>query len=442
MLSIQVVTTLRLLVVASWLAAATVAQAQTPVADGVVIDVSGANRVAYPMAIAPGFESDAALARMVAEVAAFDFSLVGFFKVIPQSAFWADLQAEKLGITPANWNAVGAFGVIKHQVTAQGDEVGLEMHFFEVSKGGTATLSQRYKGKKRDVRGFVHAFCNDVVMQLTGTPGFFGSQIAFVAKGKGKGKSAIYAMDFDGASPRSLTRNASVNLLPAFSPSGAKVAFTSYMRGNPDLYVVDAGGGRPARVSSARGMNTGAAWSPDGTQLAVTLSRDGNAEIYVISAMSGAVVRRLTNDRAIDTSPAWSPDGSEIAFVSDRGGSPQIYVMSATGGTPKRVSPNGDYNTTPTWSPQKGARMLAYTTRDGSAYDIVTLDLATGNMKRITQRQGSNEDPAFAPNGRAIAFARTRGGESGVYIASLDGGPAVRVYEGSVAGVDWGPARK
>jgi len=108
------------------------------------------------------------------------------------------------------------------------------------------------------------------------------------------------------------------------------------------------------------------------------------------------------------------------------------------------VSTNGNYNTTPTWSPRKGKHILAYTTRDGGAYDIVTLDLDSKTLTRITQSEGSNEEPAFSPNGRAIAFARTSGGGgAGIYIANADGtGKAVKVYSGSTTGVDWGPAPK
>ena len=185
-------------------------------------------------------------------------------------------------------------------------------------------------------------------------------------------------------------------------------------------------------------MNTGAAWSPDGKQIAVTLSKDGNPEIYLLQASDGSIVRRVTNDRAIDTSPAWSPDGSQLAFVSDRNGGPQIFVVSAAGGTPRQVSFNGSYNTTPTWSPRPGKHILAYTTREGGTYDIVTLDLDTKAMTRITQNEGSNEEPSFSPNGRAIAFARTG---QGVFVANADGtGKAVKIWSGSATGVDWGPA--
>ena len=212
------------------------------------------------------------------------------------------------------------------------------------------------------------------------------------------------------------------------------------MRNNPDLYVGAAGGGRPKKISAHQGMNTGASWSPDGSKLALTLSKDGNPEIYVVNAADGSVVRRITNDKGIDTSPAWSPDGSSIAFVSDRNGGPQIFVASAAGGSARQVSFNGTYNTTPTWSPRSGKKIIAYTTRDGGRYDIVTLDLDTKAMVRVTQGEGNNEEPSFSPNGRAIAFARTG---QGVFVASADGtGKAIKVWSGSATGVDWGPAPK
>jgi len=407
--------------------------------DGVIIDATGAKRGKYPIAIPVGVAGDAAASKEVAAVSSFDLGVAGYFKVLDPAGFLADLDSEKLGIVPQKWKDVGAYGVIKYRVVTTGANVELEARLFEVSKGDNPVLSRTYKGGKGDLRNFTHAWANEVVKYYTGEPGFFGSKIAFVSKRKGS--SVVMAMDFDGASPYAVSRNSSINMLPAWSRSGGQIAYTSYMRNNPDLYVAGAGGGRPKKLSAHRGMNTGASWSPDGSKIALTLSKDGNPEIYVISASDGKVLSRLTNNRAIDTSPAWSPSGAEIAFVSDREGSPQIFVVSASGGAARRVSFAGSYNTTPTWSPAKGERVIAYTTRDGGRYDIVTLDLNSKKMVRVTQGEGNNEEPSFSPNGRAIAFASTRSGGSGVYIANADGtGTAVKVFSGAVTGVDWGPA--
>lgn len=398
---------------------------------GVIIDINAQKKGLYPIAFPASVEGDAAVSKEVASVGSFDFTLSGVFKVVDPAAFLADLKAEGLGVDPQKWRDVGAQGVVKYRVTA----TEIEFRLYEVSKGAAAVLTKSYK-RTENTRQITHRWCNEVVKYYTKEPGFFGSKLAFTAKGKSTSK--IYAMDFDGANVYAISNNSSTNILPAWSPSGGQIAYTSFMRMNPDLYVTGAGGGRPKKLSGHKGMNTGASWSPDGSQLAVTLSKDGNPEIYIIRASDGGIVRRITNDKAIDTSPAWSPDGSQIAFVSDRNGSPQIFVTSAAGGGARQVSTNGSYNTTPTWSPRKGKQIIAYTTRDGGRYDIVTLDLQTKQMVRITQNAGNNEEPAFSPNGRAIAFARAG---QGVFIANADGtGNAVKVWSGSATGVDWGPA--
>ena len=397
----------------------------------VVIDVNSPKRTLYPIAVPESVEGDAAVAKEIARVASFDLSVAGVFKVLDPASFLADQKAEGLTIEPQKWKDVGAFGVVKYRATASD----IQFRLYEISRGTTSVLSKTYP-RGSDTRLIAHRWCNEVVKYYTGEPGFFGSKIAFTAKGKGT--SAIHAMDFDGAREYSVSNNSSQNILPSWAPSGGQIAYTSFMRNNPDLYVAPASGGRPNKLSSQHGMNTGASWSPDGNKIALTLSKDGNPEIYVINAKDGSILTRITNDRAIDTSPAWSPDGGQIAFVSDRSGGPQIFVVSAGGGAARQVSFNGSYNTTPTWSPRPGKHVIAYTTRDGGVYDIVTLDLDTKTSTRITQNEGSNEEPAFAPNGRAIAFARAG---QGIFIANADGtGKAVKVWSGAATGIDWGPA--
>jgi TolB protein len=394
----------------------------------VILDAGHAKAVKYPIATPTNPDNDA-ISKEIAQVESFDMKVAGPFKVVDPAAYLADLKSEGLEVDPQKWKDSGAFGVMKYKVN--GDQV--EFRLYEVSKGNKAQLTKTYP-RKGEIRKVVHRWCNEVYKYYTNNPGFFGSQIVFTAKSKGS--SAIFAMDFDGANAYSVSHNDSTNILPAFS-SGGQIAYTSFMRNNPDLYVA-AGPGRPRKVSSQPGMNTGASWSPDGSQIALTLSKDGNPEIYIIRASDGGIVRRLTNDKAIDTSPSWSPDGGSIAFVSDRNGGPQIFVVPAGGGAASQVSFNGSYNTTPTWSPEKGKHVIAYTTRDGGTYDIVTLDLDTKAMTRITQNAGQNEEPAFSPNGKAIAFARTG---QGVFIANADGsGDATKVWSGSATGVDWGPA--
>lgn len=430
------------LVALALLAAAGTASAQGAPTGGGVIDVSNPQRTRYPIAVPAPVSGDPGTAATIVEVASFDLKVAGWFKLITADKFRADLRAEGLGIDPAAWKASGAYGVMKFRSELRGGQLVIDFKLYEIEKGAQPVLQRTLQGTPADVRKLTHIWCNAVVKHFTGEDGFFGSRLLFVTRGGSARKAGkkLVAMDFDGHGAATLSRNDSINILPAWSPSGNQIAFTSYMRDNPDLYVMSASGGRPTRISKFRGMNTGAAWSPDGSRLAVTLSKDGNPEIYLLDPSSGAIIARLTNNKAIDAGPAWSPDGREIAFISDREGGPQIFVMNADGSNQRRVSMNGAYNTTPTWSPQRGKRILAYTTRADATFDIVTLDLESNKYTRITQGEGVNEEPSFSPNGRAIAFSSQRGAGAGVYIANADGtGDAVQVWKGWSTGVDWGP---
>jgi TolB protein len=411
-------------------------------ADGkVVLDANTkATKGLYPIAVPIPVGSDAASAKTLTDVVSFDLSVASWFKVLDPKSFLADLNAEGMSIEPQKWKDVGAFGVVKTHATSAGGQLKVDFKLYETDKGAVAVLERSYTGAPGDARKLAHRWANEVVKYYTGEPGFFGSTIVLSAKRRGG--SSIVAVDFDGEGAHAVSNNSSINILPAFSRSGALVAYTSYMRGNADLYIGPAGGGRPKRISSYAGMNTGASFSPDGKQVAITLSKDGNPEIYILDAASGKILKRLTDNRAIDTSPAWSPDGREIAFVSNREGGPQIFVMNVDGSGAKRVSTVSSFNQTPAWSPRAGARQLAYTILDDASgrYDIVTHDLATGKLTRVTQNQGNNEEPTWAPGGRVLAFASTRAGGSGLYLANADGtGEQRLVYKGQVTSPDWGP---
>ena len=155
------------------------------------------------------------------------------------------------------------------------------------------------------------------------------------------------------------------------------------------------------------------AWSPDGTRLCFTSTRDGNAELYVVNR-DGTNLRRLTNHPGADITPTWSPSGTTIAFTSDRSGTPQIYSIGVDGlGLHKITSES--YADRPTWSPAP-YNEIAFASRPGPGFDIKVLDLASGQVRQLTFGEGTNESPAWSPNGRHLAFPSTRSGKTQVFV--------------------------
>ena len=401
------------------------ARAQNADEDLPAVKLAGAGVELLKIGV-PRAEGDSGAA---AETMSRDLDVTGLFQVLDPGSFPSALQAEGLGFSSALWSQVGAQAVVKMRVA--GGQI--EGRLYITGRGDAAQISKVYRGG--DVRDAVHDFANDVLKSFTGQPGVFGSRIALAQSGKGSHE--IISVDMDGGRTSVLTKMGSDCLLPAYSPGGGEIAFTSYMKNNPDLYIVSSGGGRARRVSKQTGLNTGAAWAPDGHSLALTMSYEGNAEIYRIGA-DGGQQARLTSNQAIDSSPSYSPDGSQIAFVSNRGGSPQIYLMSAGGGGAKRVTFQGKYNQTPRWSPRADKPQIAFTGRDErGVFDVFILDVKSGRIDRLTQGKGSNLDPTWSPDGRLIAYVSSRGG---LFVQNPETHHEVQIWHGSGSSPSWGPA--
>lgn len=374
----------------------------------VTIDVTAPERALYRMAV-PNLLGDDSLGPQGADVLRNDFRLVSLFEVLDARSFLADLTAEGLGLTPGAWASVGAQGVIKGQITRNGSNLRVEMRFYELARGGAATVSRTYNGAPGELRNFMHDFANLVLEQLTGRRGAFGSRIAFARRVR-EGRKDVYVASFDGHSVSRVSTGNGVAMLPNFGPGGIWYSLLT----DTGMFITRTNANERPIIDAPESMNMGI--SICGDRAYFTSTRDGNAEIYS-SALDGTDARRLTDHPGIDVSPACGGPGGQIAFVSNRHGSPQIFAMGPTGGAPRRLTFRGSYNQTPSWCPIGEEKLLAFTGR-AAGLDVFTVQIDTQQYTRLTQGQGVNKDPAFSPDCRMVAFYSTRGG---IYVSSPEG---------------------
>jgi TolB protein len=383
--------------------------------------------------------------RAITQVLRNDLRFEGLFQFVPESLFAAIPPLNPDAVKFDDWKGIGAKILVVTRADVASGELTLETRVFFVDSG-QSMLAKRYSGKPDNPRIFAHQASDDI-MALTQYRGVARTRVAFTSDRdatRERRSKELYIVDYDGFNPRRVTVNNSLNILPAWSPDGRTLAYVSYRQGSPMVYLASIFEGKSTpNVTGEKGGSQAfaPAFSPDGKRIAYASNRSGSMNIWVVNT-DGSGAHRLTTTTASDTAPCWSPTGQEIAFTSNRGGTPQIWLMDSEGLNVRRLSTVGNYNDAPAWNPSKQYAEIAYTSRlESYGFDIAVVDLASRQVRQITQGRGSCEYPAWAPNGRHLVFSCKSGGTWQITVADREGRSLQTLATGPGNNVqpDWGP---
>jgi Tol biopolymer transport system component len=232
----------------------------------------------------------------------------------------------------------------------------------------------------------------------------------------------------------------SINIAPAVSPDGRRVAFLSDRDYFNDLYVVDVDdpsdpdklvkGERTTSFESLRFLRAGMAFSPDGHHLAFSSKAGEQDALYIMRVEDEEIVAvHRFGLEGIET-PSWSPDGRQLVFTGLEGGMSDLFVVDRDGTGLKRLTHDPFGQRDPTWSPD-GLR-IAFTTELGPGTDIETLayddfqigvlDLASGHISHLPDQLGRNINPQWGPDGRTLAYVSDRTGIANIFLYDFDRG--------------------
>ncbi len=99
--------------------------------------------------------------------------------------------------------------------------------------------------------------------------------------------------------------------------------------------------------------------------------------------------------------PAISPDGSEIAFVT--GG--DIWTVPAGGGEARLLLAHAATESRPLYSPD--GKFLAFNSSRSGNGDVYVMNIASGEVIRLTYDDGGDEVSAWSADGRSIYYSST-----------------------------------
>jgi Tol biopolymer transport system component len=160
---------------------------------------------------------------------------------------------------------------------------------------------------------------------------------------------------------------------------------------------------------------------PSTSKIAFNSWNGGTAAIYVVNP-DGTGLTTLTPQGQDDRHPLWSPDRTKLAFVRN---TVELWVMSSDGDNRVMLTSRlADGNGTFRWSPD--GSMIAFETNDEMVEceldgvpsscplpQIWTMRSDGGNVRKVAD----GVDPSWAPDGRRIAFAA----DGEIQVANADG---------------------
>ena len=233
-----------------------------------------------------------------------------------------------------------------------------------------------------------------------------------------------------------VTNFAGVERQPAFSPDGRSVAFVSDLGGQYDIYVGLLSGAGLVRVTNDPKVEARPRWSPDGSKLLYAqLNESGLWDSWVVSALGGTARKLISN--AAD--PVWSPDARLIAYANLTTGS--IWMCDAAGREPRQLtSPEvAVRHRQPAFAPD--GRSLAFVRRTvtGGPYaELALAQVGASQSRPLTDDAAYVSSPAWSLDGRFIYFASGRGGTINIWkVGALGGTPEqITVGQGDDADLD------
>ena len=118
-------------------------------------------------------------------------------------------------------------------------------------------------------------------------------------------------------------------LVPAYSPDGARIVFQSTRSGSPEIWLADADGHNPVKLTTFAGPLTGApSWCHDGRRIAFDSRASGASAIYVLDVFEGRP-HRLETSQANLSLPVWSQD---CRWIVASNGRTALYRVPVSGG--------------------------------------------------------------------------------------------------------------
>jgi Tol biopolymer transport system component len=175
-----------------------------------------------------------------------------------------------------------------------------------------------------------------------------GKRLVFIHGDRRAPRVAV--SNIDGSQMRDLTTGSPAAIMPAWSPDGRRIAFTTRDSASHGQIAVVGADGSDYRLLThfdpAEGLPQWVDWAPDGRHLVIQAGKynsvkieESTAHLWIVDVATGNATKLAPHATvSLDETPSWFPDGAHIALQSNRTGVMQVWVMNADGTAARQVT--------------------------------------------------------------------------------------------------------
>jgi len=143
----------------------------------------------------------------------------------------------------------------------------------------------------------------------------------------------------------------------------------------------------------------------------------------------GYGLRYLSDKNTFVMSPHFSPNMASVVFLSYRDDDPMIWTLDLETGEQKRLGQFGGMNFSPRFSPD-GNKIALSLVKNGVT-NIYEYIFDTKELKQLTFGTSIDTSPSYSPDGKKMAFNSDRSGSQQIHVLDLETGKQQRITYGS-----------
>lgn len=148
-----------------------------------------------------------------------------------------------------------------------------------------------------------------------------------------------------------------------------------------------------------------------------------------IMDQDGYGMRYLSDENAFVMSPHFSPNMQTIVFLSYYNDDPMVWTLDLDTGEQRRLGQFGGMNFSPRFSPD-GTRVAISLVKNGITH-IYEYNLESKELHQLTFGNSINTSPSYSPDGKKMALNSDRSGRQQIYILDLESGELERITYGA-----------